>query len=78
MSFVVPSVVSQDLLLIQDLIGVPEPAPQKHVPIVEDSIDSSDSENGSEDEIEADLVKVEDEGSKLYGTTKSMHIYLTG
>ncbi|KAJ6575434.1 Gar1/Naf1 RNA binding region-domain-containing protein [Mycena capillaripes] len=71
MSFVVPSVVSQDLLLIQDLIGLPEPVPQKHVPIVEDNIDSSDSENGSEDEIEADLVKVEDEDSKLYGTTSS-------
>ncbi|KAJ7786642.1 Gar1/Naf1 RNA binding region-domain-containing protein, partial [Mycena metata] len=59
--FLAPTVVSQDLLLIQDLVGVPEPLPQKLVPKFEDDIDSSGSENGSEDEIEADLVKVENE-----------------
>ncbi|KAJ7040299.1 Gar1/Naf1 RNA binding region-domain-containing protein [Mycena alexandri] len=65
MDFLAPTVVSQDLLLIQDLIGVPHPLPQKPVPKFEDDIDSSGSENGSEDEIEADLVKVENEEKKL-------------
>ncbi|KAJ7293014.1 Gar1/Naf1 RNA binding region-domain-containing protein [Mycena rebaudengoi] len=60
MDFVVPNVVPQDLLLIRDIIGAPEPPPKKPVPIFDDNIDSSDSENGSEDEIEADLVKMED------------------
>ncbi|KAJ7161259.1 Gar1/Naf1 RNA binding region-domain-containing protein [Mycena crocata] len=63
MSFLVPNVVPQDLLLIQDLIGVPEPPPQRIIPNLDENIDSSDSENDSEDEIEA-LVKVE-EGTKL-------------
>lgn len=65
MSFLVPNTVSQDLLLIQDLIGVPEPLPPKPLPLIQDDIDSSGSENGSEDEIEADLVKVENEEKKL-------------
>ncbi|KAJ7459102.1 NAF1-domain-containing protein [Mycena galericulata] len=64
MSFLVPDAVSQDLLLIRDIIGVPEPPSQKPAPVLEDDIDSSDSENGSEDEIEADLVKVEEEEPK--------------
>ncbi|KAJ7269410.1 Gar1/Naf1 RNA binding region-domain-containing protein [Mycena haematopus] len=70
MSFLVPSSVPQDLLLIQDLIGKPESVPQKPVPKLEDNIDSSDSEseNGSADEIEADLVKVEDDELKLHNT----------
>ncbi|KAJ6502674.1 Gar1/Naf1 RNA binding region-domain-containing protein [Mycena vulgaris] len=71
MEFLVPTVVSQDLLLIQDLIGVPQSAPQKPPPKFEDNIDSSDSENASEDEIEADLVKVEEEDSKLSAPTDS-------
>ncbi|KAJ7170165.1 Gar1/Naf1 RNA binding region-domain-containing protein [Mycena filopes] len=65
MSFLVPNTVSQDLLLIRDLIGVPEPLPPKPLPLIQDDIDSSGSENGSEDEIEADLVKVENEEKKL-------------
>ncbi|KAJ7754937.1 NAF1-domain-containing protein [Mycena maculata] len=65
MSFLVSNAVSQDLLLIRDIIGVPEHVPQKPAPKIEDDISSSDSENGSEDEIEADLVKVEDEDPKL-------------
>ncbi|KAJ6520137.1 Gar1/Naf1 RNA binding region-domain-containing protein [Mycena sanguinolenta] len=67
MSFLVPSAVPQDLLIIQDLIGDPESVPQKPAPKLEDDIDSSDSEseNGSEDEIEADLVKEEEDGLKL-------------
>jgi hypothetical protein len=82
MSFLVPSAVPQDLLLIHDPIGVPEPVPLKPPPKSEDDIDSSDSEseNGSEDEIKADLVKVEEEDSKhrtAYDTTESMHPYLT-
>ncbi|KAK7063953.1 Gar1/Naf1 RNA binding region-domain-containing protein [Favolaschia claudopus] len=72
MSFAAPSLVPQDLLLIQDLVGVPELTAQKLLPKVEDGdIDSSDSsgsenenENGSEDEIQADLVSVEDEAVK--------------
>ncbi|KAJ6609385.1 hypothetical protein B0H10DRAFT_2298041 [Mycena sp. CBHHK59/15] len=69
MSFLVPDVVSQDLLLIRDIIGVPEPAPQKPPVEFEDNIDSSDSENPSEDEIEADLVKVEEEDAKPLKTS---------
>ncbi|KAJ6566002.1 Gar1/Naf1 RNA binding region-domain-containing protein [Mycena sp. CBHHK59/15] len=69
MSFLVPDVVSQDLLLIRDIIGVPEPAPQKPPVKFEDNIDSSDSENPSEDEIEADLVKVEEEDAKPLKTS---------
>ncbi|KAF7347568.1 ACT-7 domain-containing protein [Mycena venus] len=72
-SFLVPSAVPQDLLLIHDLIGEPAPVPQKSVPKLEDSIDSSDSEseNGSENEIEADLVKVDEEELKLKQNTGS-------
>ncbi|KAJ7922786.1 hypothetical protein B0H13DRAFT_95808 [Mycena leptocephala] len=82
MSFLVPSAVPQDLLLIHDLMGVPEPVPLKPPPKSEDDIDSSDSEseNGSEDEIKVDLIKVEEEDSKhwtAYDTTESMHPYLT-
>ncbi|KAJ7109895.1 Gar1/Naf1 RNA binding region-domain-containing protein [Mycena epipterygia] len=71
MSFLVPSIVSQDLLLIQDIIGVPQTAPQRPPPKLEDDIESSDSENASEDEIEADLVKVENEVPKLSAPTDS-------
>ncbi|KAJ7492317.1 NAF1-domain-containing protein [Mycena latifolia] len=75
MSFLVPNVVSQDLLLIQDLIGVPQTVPTRPPPKFDDNIDSSDSENGSEDEIEADLVKVEAEDSKLCAPTDSTSEY---
>ncbi|KAG6865761.1 hypothetical protein C0991_011958 [Blastosporella zonata] len=58
----------QDLLLIHDIIGVsptPPIAPTKsHNTLAvtdDDCIDSSDSENGSEDEIEADLTAINDE-----------------
>ncbi|KAJ7103223.1 NAF1-domain-containing protein [Mycena belliarum] len=67
MSFLVPTVVPQDLLLIQDLIGAPQPASPPKPPALklDNDIDSSGSENESENEVEADLVKVEEEDSKL-------------
>lgn len=49
--FKVPQNVPQDLLLIQEFIGVQNPPPQ-----LEDEIDSSDSGTVSEDEIAADLI----------------------
>ena len=56
--FKVPQNIPQDLLLIQEFIGVPNPTPK---PQEEDEIDSSDSETVSEDEIAADLIKGTDE-----------------
>ena len=56
--FKVPQNIPQDLLLIQEFIGVPNPTPE---PQQEDDIDSSDSETVSEDEIAADLIKETDE-----------------
>lgn len=59
--FKVPSTVPQDLLLIQDLIGIIPPltVSAKHVPdsldSSDDSIASTDGEVESEDEVEADL-----------------------
>ena len=65
--FKVPHNIPQDLLLIQEFIGVP-PKPQQ-----EDEIDSSDSETVSEDEVVADLIKGTDKdnstqiGEKTFG-----------
>ena len=58
--FKVPQNIPQDLLLIQEFIGVPNPTPS---PQQEDEINSSDndSETVSEDEIAADLIKGTDE-----------------
>lgn len=79
-TFKVPQNIPQDLLLIHDIIGVlaPELPPppsiksQKVVQLAEDdSIDSSDSEIASEDEIEADLIPVHDEDEN----SKPMYIY---
>lgn len=68
MDFKVPSLLPQDLQLIQDLVGeIPPPTPPLRlsksaspVPLVpreEDSIDSSDeSDNDSEREVEADIL----------------------
>ena len=56
--FKVPQNIPQDLLLIQEFIGVPNATPK---PQQEDEIDSSDSETISEDEIAADLIKGTDE-----------------
>jgi H/ACA ribonucleoprotein complex non-core subunit NAF1 len=65
--FKVPQSIPQDLLLIQEYIGVlpPLPAPQKPEPAVddeEDDINSSseeESDNASEEEIAADLIAAE-------------------
>ena len=51
--FKVPHNIPQDLLLIQEFIGVPKPTPK---PQQEDEIDSSDNETVSMDEIAADLI----------------------
>lgn len=60
MSFKIPQGVPQDLLLIHEIIGAPAPPLATQIgaidPTTVDDIDSSDSENGSEDEIEADLL----------------------
>lgn len=48
-----PQSIPQDLLLIQEFIGVPNP---KTKPQQDDEIDSSDSETVSEDEVAADLI----------------------
>ena len=56
--FKVPQNIPQDLLLIQEFIGVPNSTPK---PQQEDDIDSSDSETVSEDEIAADLIKGTDD-----------------
>ncbi|KAJ7193297.1 Gar1/Naf1 RNA binding region-domain-containing protein [Mycena pura] len=66
MSFLVPSVIPQDLLLIQDILGPLEHAPQKKSPKIDEDIHGSDSEseNASEVEIEADLVDVKDEDAE--------------
>ena len=58
--FKVPQNIPQDLLLIQEFIGVPNPTSE---PQQEDDIDSSDSETVSEDEVAADLIKGTDEDS---------------
>lgn len=69
-AFKIPETIPQDLLLIHDIIGVlPTANPTaslKPVGVDEDCIDSSDSEDGSEAEIEADLTAVdnEDDASK--------------
>ncbi|KAF7307157.1 ACT-7 domain-containing protein [Mycena indigotica] len=62
-SFPVPSLLAQDLLLIQDILGpLPEPQNEKKEIKVEDSddIDSSGDE-ASEAEIHAELIQVEEE-----------------
>lgn len=73
-AFKIPQNIPQDLLLIHDIIGVSVPEyilasakSQKPLDLSEDDcIDSSDSDNASEDEIEADLIPIheEDEGHK--------------
>ena len=67
--FKVPQNIPQDLLLIQEFIGVPNPTPN---PQQEDEIDSSDSETFSEDEIEADLVKGADEDKSTQIVEKTL------
>ncbi|KAG6889985.1 hypothetical protein C0995_012945 [Termitomyces sp. Mi166 len=68
--FKVPETIPQDVLLIHDIIGVPSVAnrvasvkPHHVVEVNDDSdcIDSSDNENGSEAEIEADLTAIDNE-----------------
>jgi H/ACA ribonucleoprotein complex non-core subunit NAF1 len=76
-AFKLPQSIPQDLLLICDLIGVSNDAPSLNHPSstavrTDDSIDSSDSEIASEDEIEAVLIPVNDE-DRLQGS-KSMHV----
>jgi hypothetical protein len=61
--FKVPQNIPQDLLLIQEFIGVPNPTPK---PQQEDEIDSSDGETVSEDEIAADLIKGTDEDNPTH------------
>lgn len=74
MSFLVPNSISQDLLLIRDIIGIPEPPEQ--LPL-EDNIDSSDSEVASEDEVEADLIKVEEDPKPMYEAFFFLPLWLT-
>ncbi|KAF9245834.1 NAF1-domain-containing protein [Melanogaster broomeanus] len=75
--FKVPSTIPQDLLLIQDLIGDPDsftvipnriPDPPSSS---DDSIDSTDNEVGSEDEVEAGLLPAEEENVIVSPTVAS-------
>ena len=68
--FKVPQNIPQDLLLIQEFIGVPPPPPPN--PQQEDEIDSSDSETVSEDEIAADLIKGTDEDNSTQIVEKTL------
>ncbi|KAG5637656.1 hypothetical protein H0H81_003733 [Sphagnurus paluster] len=68
-AFKLPQNIPQDLLLIHDLIGVTAPPvrmirPEK-IADSDDCIDSSDSDNASEDEIAADLTALNDEDELL-------------
>ncbi|KAG6900518.1 hypothetical protein C0993_009471 [Termitomyces sp. T159_Od127] len=64
-TFKIPESVPQDLLLIHDIIGVlPTANPTVSIKphdVEDDCIDSSDSEDGSEAEIEADLTAIDNE-----------------
>ena len=57
--FKIPSIIPQDLLLIQDLIG-PIIPPAQQVPLVDadDSVDSSGESTDSADEVEANLISL--------------------
>ncbi|KAG5342042.1 hypothetical protein C0989_005722 [Termitomyces sp. Mn162] len=77
-AFKIPKSIPQDLLLIHDIIGVPPIAnpvasiePHNITEPDDDCIDSSDNENGSEAEIEADLKAIdnEDDAPKLTPTS---------
>ncbi|KAG2076935.1 NAF1-domain-containing protein [Suillus decipiens] len=70
--FKVPESIPQDILLIQEIVGVIPPPKadiwkdvHKSADSSDDSIASSSSEIGSEDEVEADLMIPEEESSKL-------------
>ncbi|KAG1765109.1 Gar1/Naf1 RNA binding region-domain-containing protein [Suillus occidentalis] len=70
--FKVPETIPQDILLIQDIVGVITPLKadvwqdvHKSADSSDDSIASSSSEIGSEDEVEADLMVPEEESSNL-------------
>jgi hypothetical protein len=80
--FKLPQSIPQDLLLICDLISDPLPHSPRHFTVIQtddsktdDSIDSSDSEIASEDEIEAVLIPLNDE-DELQGS-KAMHVPLS-
>ncbi|KIK49482.1 hypothetical protein CY34DRAFT_69361 [Suillus luteus UH-Slu-Lm8-n1] len=73
--FKVPETIPQDILLIQDIVGVITPPKadvwkdvHKSTDSSDDSIASSSSEIGSEDEVEADLMVPEEESSNLTPT----------
>ncbi|KAG6910493.1 hypothetical protein DXG01_009912 [Tephrocybe rancida] len=75
-AFRIPQTIPQDLLLIHDIIGVAPTAPAvpnkfQNTQAADDCIDSSDSENGSEDEIEADLTTINDEDGLTKATPAS-------
>jgi H/ACA ribonucleoprotein complex non-core subunit NAF1 len=70
--FKVPETIPQDILFIQDIVGVITPPKadvwkdiHKSTDSSDDSIASSSSEIGSEDEVEADLMVPEEESSNL-------------
>jgi H/ACA ribonucleoprotein complex non-core subunit NAF1 len=70
--FKVPETIPQDILLIQDIVRVITPPKvdvwkdlHKSTDASDDSIASSSSEIGSEDEVEADLMVPEEESSNL-------------
>ena len=56
--FKIPSIIPQDLLLIQDLLGPIVPARPAPPVDVDDSVDSSGESTDSADEVEANLILV--------------------
>lgn len=83
MDFLVPSMIPQDLQLIQDLVGE-LPQPQRHEvdvkPEVEDDdILSSDGEDGrSEKEVEADILGAPDDDDNIEESPYACFIFNKG
>ena len=77
--FKIPSIIPQDLLLIQDLIG-PIIPPALQVPLVDadDSVDSSGESTDSADEVEANLISVGEKSERsVFMSSQASVYYLT-
>ena len=77
--FKIPSIIPQDLLLIQDLIG-PIIPPAREVPLVDadDSVDSSGESTDSADEVEANLISVSEKSERsVFMSSQASAYYLT-
>ena len=78
--FVVPSLLPQDLQIIQDIVGQlpPDPVAQKVVePALSDHDHGTDSETDSEQEVEDGILgDIAEEGSERY-VTQSLYVSFT-